>query len=123
MLDRPATRTSDAAMTQGDVTFVLVAVALGAVLAYAVIWGAIGGFVLPTGEPREDAAHLARLGLGFAALLTVPVYSVWLIREAFDRAERAACRACSRAAMQTATRLTAPTETPSRLRATGSLGG
>jgi fatty acid desaturase len=122
MLDRPTARTSNAAMTQGDVTFVLVAVALGAVLAYAVVWGAIGGYVLPAGDPRADAQQLARLGLGFAALLTVPVYSVWLIREAFDRAERAACRASARAAMQTATRLGGASETPTRLRASGSLG-
>jgi fatty acid desaturase len=123
MPHRPTARTSHAAMTQGDVTFVLVAVALGAVLAYAVIWGAIGGYVTPTGEAREDAVHLARLGLGFAALLTVPVYSVWLIREAFDRAERAASRACARAAMQTATRLTVPGETPARLGAASPLRG
>lgn len=122
MLDRHPARTTSSTITQADVTFVVVALALGALLAYAVIWGAIGGYVLPTHEPAADSAHLARLGLGFAALLTVPVYSVWLIREAFDRAERAACRATSRAAMQTAVRLTGAGEIPTRLHATGSLG-
>lgn len=124
MSDRPATRTSNPALSQGDVTFALVALALGAVLAYAVVWGAICGVLeLPSGELRSDSAHVARLGLGFAALLTVPVYSVWLIREAFDRAENAACRACSRAAMQTAMRLTGPGETPARLGSASPLGG
>ncbi|WP_033208739.1 hypothetical protein [Patulibacter americanus] len=124
MSHRPTARTSNAAMTQGDVTFLLVALALGAVLAYAVVWGAICGVLhLPSGELRSESAHAARLGVGFAALLTVPVYSVWLIREAFDRAEHAACRACSRAAMQTAMRLTGPGETPARLGTASPLGG
>lgn len=124
MPDRPTARTSNPALSQGDVTFLVVALALGAVLAYAVVWGAICGVLeLPSGQLRDESAHAARLGLGFAALLTVPVYSVWLIREAFDRAENAACRACSRAAMQTALRLTGPGETPARVRTASPLGG
>lgn len=123
MTDRPTARTSNAALSQGDVAFLVVALALGAVLAYAVVWGAICGVLeLPSGHVRDESAHAARLGLGFAALLTVPVYSVWLIREAFDRAERAASRACSRAAMQTALRLTGPGETPALVRTAGLAG-
>jgi fatty acid desaturase len=123
MLDHRTSRPSRRALTHDDLAFVAVAVALGGLLAYAVVWGAIGGYVLPSDDPRANAVNLARIGLGMAALLTVPFYSVWLIREAFDRAERAALRAHARAATQTATRLSAPAEAPARLRASGSLGG